>query len=137
MKIHRIYAVILRYTYTFMHSLNRMTDAFYWPFMDLLIWGLTISYINTISNGSGNVVVTVISGLLLWLVVWRGQYEISVNLLDDLWTKNLINMFVTPLQLSEWIVSVVLLGILKVVFSLGFAAIAAFILYRVALINYG
>ena len=39
------------------------------------------------------VVMIIISGILLWIIVWRGQYEITVNLLEDLWDKNLINIF--------------------------------------------
>jgi ABC-2 type transport system permease protein len=44
MKINRVYALLLRYFFYFRHSLDRMTDAFYWPTMDLLLWGLTSVY---------------------------------------------------------------------------------------------
>lgn len=135
MKIHRIYGVILRYLYLFKHSINRLADAFYWPVIDLLLWGLTISYMKEISGL--NVVTVVISGILLWLIVWRGQYEISVNLLEELWNRNLINIFGSPLKFSEWIVSVVLLGIIKAFFSFTFAALIAFLLYKVKIFVYG
>lgn len=137
MKIHRIYAVILRYMFVFKHSINRMSDAFYWPLMDLIIWGLTISYIKSFSGKNEHIVIVIISGLLLWLVVWRAQYEISVNLLEELWSDNLVNMFVSPLKFSEWVISVVLLGFIKAVLSVGFASIMAFILYKVRLFTLG
>lgn len=137
MKLNRIYAVILRHLFLFRHSINRFADSFYWPTIDLLLWGLTISYVKSFSGGNNNIVLVVISGLLLWLVVWRGQYEISVNLLEELWSKNLVNLFVTPLKFSEWVVSVVLLGVIKAFLSLGFAMIIAYILYRVKLFVYG
>jgi ABC-2 type transport system permease protein len=137
MKIYRIYGVILRYMFVFKHSINRMSDAFYWPLMDLIIWGLTISYIKSFSGKNEHIVVVIISGLLLWLVVWRAQYEISVNLLEELWSDNLVNMFVSPLKFSEWVVSVVLLGFIKAVLSVGFASIMAFILYKVRLFTLG
>jgi len=135
MKIHRIYGVILRYVYLFKHSINRLADAFYWPVIDLLLWGLTVSYMKQISGL--NVVMVIISGILLWLIVWRGQYEISVNLLEELWNRNLINIFGSPLKFSEWIVSVVLLGIIKAFFSFTFAALIAFFLYKVKIFVYG
>jgi len=135
MKVHRICGVILRYLYLFKHSINRLADAFYWPVIDLLLWGLTISYMKEISGL--NVVTVVISGILLWLIVWRGQYEISVNLLEELWNRNLINIFGSPLKFSEWIVSVVLLGLIKAAMSFTFAALVAFFLYKVKIFVYG
>lgn len=123
--------------YVFIHSINRMSDAFYWPLVDLLLWGLTISYVKSFSPHAENIVFIVISGILFWLIVWRGQYEISVNLLEELWSRNLVNMFVSPLKFSEWIVSTVLLSFIKAFFSVTFAAIVAYFLYHVRLFYYG
>lgn len=137
MKLHRIFAIIIRHLFLFKHSFNRLSDAFYWPTIDLLLWGLTISYVKSFTPEGGiNIVLMVISGLLLWQVVWRGQYEISVNLLEELWDENIVNIFVSPLKLSEWMVSVVLLGVIKAVAGLGFSMIVAFVLYKVQLIVY-
>ncbi|PIX73911.1 ABC transporter, partial [Candidatus Roizmanbacteria bacterium CG_4_10_14_3_um_filter_33_21] len=44
MRIHRIYAVILRFMYLFRRSYDRISDAFYWPTIDLMLWGLTSVY---------------------------------------------------------------------------------------------
>lgn len=137
MKLHRIYGIILRHIFLFRHSINRFADAFYWPMMDLLLWGLTISYVKSLSPNPHNVVLVVISGILLWLIVWRGQYEITVNILEELWSKNLLNLFVSPLKLSEWIISLVILGIIKASLSVLFAGTVAFVLYKVGLFFYG
>jgi len=138
MKLHRIYGTILRYMYVFKHSINRMSDAFYWPTIDLLLWGLTVSYAKSLSpTSSQNVILMVVSGILLWLVVWRGQYEISVNLLEELWSRNLINMFVSPLKLSEWVISTVLLSFIKAFASVIFASFVAYGLYKVEIFSFG
>ncbi len=137
MRIHRIIGVVLRYLYLFKHSLNRLADAFYWPVIDLLLWGLTASYMKKFMPGGFNAVTLIISGILLWLIVWRGQYEISVNLLEELWNRNVINIFGTPLKFSEWVVAVVLLGLIKAVVSFAFASLVAFYLYQVKVFVYG
>lgn len=105
--------------------------------MDLLLWGLTITYVKSISQSPNNVVLVVVSGILLWLIVWRGQYEITVNILEELWSKNLINLFVSPLKFSEWVISLVILGIIKASASVLFATVVAFLLYKVGLFVYG
>jgi len=137
MKINRVWAMVLRYMYYFRHSLDRMSDAFYWPTVDLLLWGLTSAYFRQMSSDSSKIIVIVVSGILLWIIVWRGQYEITVNLLEELWNKNLVNLFVSPLKFFEWIVSVLIIGVIKGVLSLSFALLAAYLLYKIKLFFFG
>ncbi len=137
MNITRIYAVILRYMYTFKHSYDRLTDAFYWPALDLLLWGLTGYYFASISSDTTTAVVGVLSGLIFWIIIWRAQYEVTINLLTELWDKNLINFFGAPLKFSEWIVSVMIVGIIKAFLSFLFAALLAYVFYKVNIFMYG
>lgn len=137
MKWHRIYAIVLRNIYFFRRSYDRLTDAFYWPTIDLLIWGLTSSYLKSFTPGNNTIVIIIITGILFWLIVWRAQYEITVNTLEELWNKNLINLFVSPLKLTELISSFIIIGIIKGFVSLAFAAGVAFLLYKVHIFLYG
>lgn len=136
MKLHRIYGLILRNFFGFRRNLDRLTDSFYWPTIDLLMWGLTSQFF-TIMGGGNNVMLFILSGLIMWLILWKSQYEISINLLDELWNRNLINIFVSPLSFTEWLVSVLLLGILKVILSFSFAIGMAYLLYKVKIFEYG
>lgn len=137
MKAHRIYGVVLRYLYYFRHSLDRLSDAFYWPTIDLILWGLTSTYFTSVIPGKAQFLTMIVSGLLLWIIVWRGQYEITVNLLSELWDRNLLNIFISPLKFSEWLVSFVILGVVKAIVSLSFAMIVAYFLYKVQILFYG
>ena len=137
MKINRIYAMVLRYLYYFRHSLDRMSDAFYWPTVDLLLWGLTSAYFRQHAVGGEKIILVIITGILFWLIVWRGQYEITVNLLEELWNKNLVNLFVSPLMLSEWVASVLIIGAIKGILSFSFALLVAFLLYKIKLFFFG
>jgi len=129
--------MVLRYLYYFRHSLDRMTDAFYWPTVDLLLWGLTSAYFRQYSAEGAKIILVIVSGILFWLIVWRGQYEITVNLLEELWNKNLVNLFVSPLKLSEWAISVLIIGVIKGILSFSFALLVAFLLYRIKLFFFG
>lgn len=136
MKLYRIYAIILRYLYLFRKSFDKLSDAFYWPTIDLLIWGLTSAYLQTFSHNS-QILILILSGLIFWYIIWRSQYEITVNILEELWDKNLINLFVAPLKFAEWITSFLVLGIIKAMLSLSFMAILAFFLYKIQILTYG
>lgn len=136
MKLRRIYAVFLRYWFYLIHSYDRLSDMFYWPLVDLILFGVTSKFYQAGTN-STNIIFIVISGVLFWLVVWRAQYEITVNFLSELWDRNLVNLFVSPLKVSEWIVSVFFIGFIKMVISLTFASTLAFVLYKIQFLNYG
>jgi len=137
MKLHRIYAIFLRHIYNFRRSFDRLSDAFYWPTIDLIIWGLTSSYFVSLAPGTAKIMVAVVGGIIFWVIPWRAQYEVTVNVLVDLWDKNLGNIFVSPLKLSEWITSLVLVGLAKALISVAFASLVAFVLYKVNIFSYG
>ncbi len=137
MKIHRIYGLILRYIYHFRKSWDRLSDAFYWPAIDLFVWGITSTYISKFAPNFPQFILIIMSGLLLWLILWRAQYEISINLLEEYWNRNLINIFVSPVKFSEWVVTVMLLGFIKASLSLPFAALLAYFLYKFNIFMYG
>lgn len=137
MKWHRIFGITLRYLYGFRHSWDRLTDVFYWPAMDLFLWGITSSYIRTYAPHASNIVLMIVSGLLFWLIVWRAQYEITVNTLEEFWNKNLVNIFVSPLKFSEWVCSFIIIGIIKGLISFSFASALAFLLYKTGIFIFG
>lgn len=137
MKLHRIFGIVLRYLFLFRRSFDRLSDAFYWPTIDLLVWGLTSAYLRSFAPNASPIILIIISGILLWLITWRAQYEITVNLLEDLWNKNLINVFVSPLKFSEWITSFLIVGIVKALVSVIFASGVAYLLYKVHILTYG
>ncbi|HSW88824.1 MAG TPA: hypothetical protein VLG12_06705 [Candidatus Saccharimonadales bacterium] len=138
MKLHRIYAIVLRHLYIFRRSPDRWTDVFYWPAVDLFIWGLTGSYFqSTGTKNASAIVFSIISGITLWTIVRRGEQEISISALEEIWNKNLINIFVSPLRFGEWIISLLILGVIKSSISFGFAALLALLLFKMHIFLYG
>ena len=133
----RIGAIVWRHVYNFRHSWDRLFDAFYWPAMDLLLWGLTSLYIRQATTEIPNLVTLLLTALVFWQVVWRSQYEITTNLLEEMWARNVVNLFSSPLSIYEWMVGVVLLGLVKMVFTTGFAFSLVLLLYGVNVLQVG
>ena len=137
MSIRRIYAMNKRYFFTLIKGYDRLSDLFYWPIMDILIWGITGLYFANLSQNPKETISVLLTGLIFWIVAWRSQYEITVNLLTELWDRNLINIFSSPLTLGEWILSVIIYGGLKMNISLLISAATAFYLYNYAFLRFG
>lgn len=135
--IRRVWGVIIRHLYNFVHTWERITDAFYWPVFDIIVWSLTLYAMQKQGQASAGYTTMIISAVVLWFVVWRGQYEITVNLLEELWGENLGNLFTTPLTVAEWTVALLVLGILKLFITVVFTSIVAYFLFGVNILNLG
>lgn len=132
MKWYRVTAMIWRHIYNYIHSWDKLVDSFYWPAMDILIWGLTSAWIRNQAE-IPNLVLILLSGLVFWQAVWRSQYEFTVNMLEEMWNQNLVSLFASPLKVSEWIASAIGLGFVKMVASVLFAMWLTWVIYAVRL----
>jgi ABC-2 type transport system permease protein len=75
----------------------------------------------------------IISGVLLWNITWRTQIEITLGTIEELWNKNLVNLFVSPLTFFEWVTGLLIVGGAKAIASFIFGTIVASFLYHVGL----
>ena len=133
--MNRCWAVFLRYFYLFT-KLDQIADLLYWPAIDIVLWGVTTVWIQH-NAGTPNIALIVMTGLIFWQIVWRGNYEISVNLLQEFWNRNLVNLFSTPLRIREWIGGVLLLCLCKIGIALAFGVVAVYLLYSLNIFTLG
>lgn len=111
MKPRRIYAVLLQELYITKHSLEVIIDLFFFSTITIIGFGLTSLFLT--QHIAGAPAHYLILGLLLWEIVRVDQYSISVGALWNIWSKNLSNMFVSPLSMSEYIFSLMFSAIIK------------------------
>ena len=137
MKLYRMWGIFLRYMFAFYHTLDRLADVFFWPTVDLVLWGLTSRFFTSSSSNSQMLLGMLISGLVLWIFPWRAQYELGVNLLEDVWNRNLINIFATPVRFREWVMTLLSIGIAKGIISFSFAGVLAYLLYATNIFKLG
>ena len=132
----RLYALALRHLYPLKRDFDLLSDMLYWPIIDVIIWGVTGRWLST-NSGSSSAIAAILIGLILWNVIWRSQSEISRNLIDEFWNNNLVNLFSTPLSLTEWIFGVLFLSMLKMSFTISVLTLTIFLLYQVNLFSVG
>lgn len=127
MKFYRINALLLKYYYITINRIDRIFDIFYWPVVDLFIWGFAAFYIQQLSDV--NILSMLLGGIILWIFVWRSSQDIAVFVLEDFWSRNLYHLFSTPVKLSEHLVSIVLIGFLRSLATFAFMALFGILLY--------
>ena len=135
MKLNRIFAIVLRNMFSFRRNYDRWFDAFYWAIMDLFLWGLATTYVTQISPEYAKFAIVIVSGITFWFIVTRSQYETNVALLEDIWSRNMLNIFISPLKFSEWIIGVLVIGVLKAILTFVVALVVAFLLYKINILQ--
>jgi ABC-2 type transport system permease protein len=100
--LRRIGAMLLRHLYLMRSSWTRVFDLMYWPVLQLLIWGFLTTYLATSSSPLMRAGGLLIGAALLWDVLVRGQFGMTLSLLEEMWSRNFANLFVTPLRPTEF-----------------------------------
>ena len=101
MNWNRIYSMLLRYLYLYPRSVPRILDIVFWPIVDILLWGFLTVFLSQFRQGVPLVVPIILGALIFWNFVQRSQQAVSIAFLEEVWERNLLNIFVTPLRLSE------------------------------------
>jgi len=115
MKLHRINALVIRHLYLFQRSIPRLMDLFYWPIMELVLWGFISVYIDKLNISGFNAVTVLMGAIIFWDLLSQSQKAVSIAFLEDVWERNFLNIFVTPLRISEFLASTMLLGLFRII----------------------
>jgi ABC-2 type transport system permease protein len=125
---NRIKAVFFRYFYVLIKGPHQLSDLFYWPLIDILLWGITAIWIAGVDNDS-HLPLLLMTGLIFWQITWRGAIDVSISLVQEFWHRNLINLFSTPLKIAEWTFGVICLSLCKLCITVSFGVFMVYLLY--------
>lgn len=129
MKPHRVWAICYRYLCLYKRSLPRIMEIFYWPLLDLLLWGFITIYLSKYRQNLPNFVAFLLGALILWDILFRSQQGISVSFLEDVWARNFLNLFAGPLLPGEYIVSLMIMSVFKVMVAGAVTSSLAWLFY--------
>jgi ABC-2 type transport system permease protein len=129
MKWHRILAVIYRHSYEARRNLNRVTEMLYWPVQNIFLWGLFTLYLmrhGALQPGLGN---DLLGAAMLWGMFFAFQRDLAASFMEELWSRNMLNLFSTPLSVSEYMTGLIVLNFLKAMLGLLLAALIGWFCY--------
>lgn len=111
MKLQRTAAIVLRQYYLLRSSPARVLPLFAWVAIDMVLWGFITKYLNSVSSSGFNFVPTLLGAVLLWDFFIRVMQGVTMAFLEDVWSRNFLNVFATPLRISEYVSGLVLSSI--------------------------
>ena len=130
MKLHRIMAVVKRHLLLTLRKSDRLFNVIYWPLLNIVIWGITSVWMQQYIENP-HIVIMILTGLILWQIVFRVNLETAKGLFEELVSHNLVNLFSTPLTLAEWITAMMIMGIINMILVMIVCSIAVWLLYQI------
>lgn len=126
-----ISGILLRNIYLLRRSRYRAFSLFYWATVELFLWGFITIWVQSISSPGLklNLVANLIGALIFWDLFFRVQQTLTVAFLEDVWSRNILNLFASPLRMRELIVGLILLSLLFGLMAFLFVSLVALVLY--------
>jgi ABC-2 type transport system permease protein len=114
----RVAAMVLRYWYLLRQSWPRIIDLIYWPTVQMVMWGFLSLYLTEHTSVLARAGGVFIGAVLLWDILFRGQIGFSVSFLEEMWSRNLGNLMMTPLRPAELVAALMVMSIVRVTIGL-------------------
>ncbi|MCZ6524235.1 MAG: ABC transporter permease [Alphaproteobacteria bacterium] len=111
----RIGGMVLRYFYLMRSSWPRLIELAYWPTVQMILWGFITLFLARNSTYFAQAFGVLLSAVLLWDVLFRGQLGVSVSFFEEMWSRNLGHLFVSPLRSYELICALLLMSFIRTI----------------------
>jgi ABC-2 type transport system permease protein len=136
--LRRIWGLMFRHIALYRGSWPRLLELAYWPTLQMCIWGFTASFFASRALGGATTVLGVLLGaVLLWEVALRSQMGVAISFLEEIWSRNLGHVFVSPLRPWELVAALIGMSILRVLAGVLPAVLLAWLLYSFNLFAMG
>ncbi len=130
-------AITLRQFYLFRNSLSRLLPLFAWVGIDIVLWGYITKYLNTIAGATNDFVPQLLGAVLFWNFFIRVMQGITVAFMEDVWSRNFLNMFASPLTIFDYLSGLVMTSTLTSVIGLGVMLLLAIGVFGLSFAVYG
>ena len=137
MRAGRAAAIFLRQVYLLRGSVARVLPLFAWITVDIVLWGFITRYLNTFAAPGYNFVPALLGAVLLWDFFSRVMHGVTTAFLEDVWARNFLNFFASPLKISEYLVGLVISSIATSTVGLLLMLVVASAVFGLSFASYG
>ena len=109
----RIGALVVRYAYLIIGSWPRIIEMAYWPTVQIVLWGFITQFLVAHSNFIAQAFGVLLAAVLLWDVMFRSQLGVSISFLEEMWSRNLGHLFVSPLRPYEFALAIMTMSLIR------------------------
>ena len=134
----RVWGLMYRHIALYRRSWPRLLELAYWPTLTMCIWGFTASFFAARVGSAGAVAFGMLLGaVLLWEIALRSQMGVAISFLEEIWSRNLGHVFVSPLRPWELVAALIALSVVRMAVGVLPAVLLAWVLYAFNLFSIG
>ena len=137
MNASRVGAIVLRILYLYRGSPQRVFPIFVFVAVDIVLWGFLTRYLNSVSHADFNFVPALLGAVLLWDFLTRVMQRVTMALFEDVWSRNFLNFFATPLRISEYLAGLLIVAVTTSLLSLVAMLVLARVAFGLSFLTYG
>ena len=137
MNLNRTSAIVIRHLYLVSGSPARVLPLFAWVAIDMVLWGFITKYLNAVSSAKFDFVPVFLGAVLLWDFFSRVMHGVTMAFMEDVWSRNFLNIFATPLSISEYVSGLVLSSIGTSAVGLVVMIVLASTIFGLSFLAYG
>ena len=137
MRPARAAAIALRQFYLVRGSLSRLFPLFIWVAIDIVLWGFITRYLDTVTSPELGFVPVLLGAVLFWDFLTRVMQGVTMTFFEDVWSRNFLNVFATPLRISEYLSGLVLSSIVTSALGLVVMLVVAIAAFGLSFAAYG
>ncbi len=130
-------AIALRHFYLLRGSPARVVPLFAWVGIDIVLWGFMSRYLNSVASPGFNFIPALLGAVLLWDFLIRIMQGVTMAFFEDVWSRNFLNIFATPLSISEYLSGLVLSSIATSAIGLAAMLLLATTIFGLSFLAYG
>ncbi len=119
MRLKRTGAILLRQAYLLRSSPARLVPLFAWVAIDVVLWGFITRYLDAIASSTVRFVPTLLGAILLWDFFGRVMQGVTMAFFEDVWSRNLFNLFASPITIGEYLAGLVASSVVTSLVGLG------------------
>jgi ABC-2 type transport system permease protein len=112
MSVRAVFAIALRQFYLMRGSPTRILPMFAWVAIDIVLWGFITRYLNSVGGAGVNFVPLLLGAVLFWDFFTRVMQGVTTAFFEDIWSRNFLNIFASPLTTGEYLGGLVLTSVI-------------------------
>jgi ABC-2 type transport system permease protein len=131
-------ALTLRYLFVYTRNWVRIAELIFWPTMELVTWGFLTRFLDAQTGVEAAVPVKwLLGGVILWDVMFRSQQGVAISFLEDVWTRNLLNVFVAPVRQAEYLSAAFCVGFIRIGVTVIILGVLSWALFAFNVLGFG
>jgi ABC-2 type transport system permease protein len=136
-RLRRIAAILLRLFYLLRGSSARIVPLFAWQAVDIVLWGFISKYLDSVSAARVDFVPVLLGAMVFWDFLVRALHGVIIAFMEDVWSRNFLNIFAAPVSISEYLAGLVVFSIATSILVLAIMVVLATAAFGLSFFAYG